>query len=70
MQPPFMPSERANVNGEYDFEEQLGGPEQVSSVAADKQRLFELFDFVNPRALQEEFFRVARTFQADVDSIW
>eukprot|EP00301_Raphidiophrys_heterophryoidea_P024975 c8265_g1_i1.p1 GENE.c8265_g1_i1~~c8265_g1_i1.p1 ORF type:complete len:517 (+),score=123.84 c8265_g1_i1:263-1813(+) len=71
IRPPFTPAERANVNGVYDFEEQLAGSDHhhtqnTHAIGNTEQQKFQSFDFVNPRALQEEFFRVARTYQADL----
>eukprot|EP00301_Raphidiophrys_heterophryoidea_P001048 c10521_g2_i1.p2 GENE.c10521_g2_i1~~c10521_g2_i1.p2 ORF type:complete len:213 (+),score=60.37 c10521_g2_i1:26-640(+) len=69
MQAPFTPSEKAHVDGAYDFEDQLAGTEKIIPIKPAEQSIFSRFDFVNPRAFQEEFFRVPRAMQTDVSAV-
>eukprot|EP00299_Pterocystis_sp_00344_P002750 c130_g1_i2.p1 GENE.c130_g1_i2~~c130_g1_i2.p1 ORF type:complete len:143 (+),score=37.57 c130_g1_i2:341-769(+) len=61
--PPFIPSERANVNGLHDFEDQFPSVDEHSTPTPLHLDLDD-FDFVNPLAYRSGFFNVPKGGQS------
>eukprot|EP00301_Raphidiophrys_heterophryoidea_P024976 c8265_g1_i2.p1 GENE.c8265_g1_i2~~c8265_g1_i2.p1 ORF type:complete len:510 (+),score=122.22 c8265_g1_i2:263-1792(+) len=66
---PFVVTEKAHVDAAHEFDDQLGGKDKAPPLKATDQVVFAQFDFVNPRAFQEEFFRVPRALQTDMTAV-
>jgi hypothetical protein len=64
-QAPFIPGERAHVNGVHDFEEQFNDTQKERpTLTAAQQKHFQNFDYVNPHAYEVGYFRIPRATQA------